>query len=52
MTVSIAVFPYIQLFRKGDWWDLNPRPLGPQPRALPAELQPPYFRNVRHGVKL
>ncbi|CCC97845.1 protein of unknown function [Azospirillum baldaniorum] len=25
----------------GDGWDSNPRPLGPQPRALPTELPPP-----------
>src|SRR3954453_5300482 len=27
--------------RWGDGWDSNPRPLGPQPRALPTELPPP-----------
>jgi hypothetical protein len=26
----------------GEWWDLNPRPLRPQPSALPTELHPPY----------
>ena len=29
------------LGRWGDGWDSNPRPLGPQPRALPTELPPP-----------
>ena len=27
--------------RWGGRWDLNPQPLGPQPRALPVELRPP-----------
>jgi hypothetical protein len=27
----------------GERRGLNPRPLGPQPRALPAELRPPYI---------
>ena len=26
----------------GERWDLNPRPPGPQPGALPTELLPPY----------
>ena len=27
----------------GERRGLNPRPLGPQPRALPTELRPPYI---------
>ena len=27
---------------EGDWRDLNPQPPGPQPGALPVELQPPF----------
>gem|GEM_PF-3149732 len=31
----------------GGRWDSNPRPLGPQPRALPTELQPPHVSAER-----
>ena len=33
--------PIARSSRKGERWDSNPRPPGPQPGALPAELRPP-----------
>ncbi len=30
-------------FTRGERWDSNPRPPGPQPGALPAELRPPWM---------
>jgi hypothetical protein len=33
--------PICRPFSEGERWDSNPRPPGPQPGALPAELRPP-----------
>src|SRR5579885_3459573 len=35
----------------GGGWDSNPRPPGPQPGALPAELPPPRSGHRSHGVR-
>src|SRR4051794_24962840 len=36
-----AIFRWSSSSRKGERRDSNPRPPGPQPGALPAELRPP-----------
>ena len=33
----------LEITEWGEWWGLNPRPPGPQPGALPAELHPPRY---------
>ena len=44
---KIGHFPRLKWQRIwGEWRDLNPRPPGPQPGALPTELHPPYKLKV------
>ena len=51
---NVVNFTVLEIWKRGchkasigkKWGErrgLNPRPLGPQPRALPAELRPPYI---------
>src|SRR5262249_27082284 len=42
----------IKQYSKGERWDSNPRPPGPQPGALPAELRPPRYPSSIAGVSL
>src|SRR5947209_19225781 len=39
--VRSAKRPAVRAFLRGERWDSNPRPPGPQPGALPTELRPP-----------
>src|SRR5437868_14898870 len=39
--VRSAKRPAVRAFPRGERWDSNPRPPGPQPGALPTELRPP-----------
>ena len=39
----------MRALRRGERWDSNPRPPGPQPGALPAELRSPRALNLARG---